>query len=274
MKTSDIRQVQKQLAADQRYSGKIDGKRGPKTDAAITASLSARRIELPAGWETWSSKRKSVAYLQLLCRDKDIDPGKIDGLYGPQTESASDRLKILVDTGVLPRGFGDIEPVRENPHHFPTERYEDLNAFYGEPCEMRLIRVPCPWTLRLDWDLNSTTNTISIHERLADSVAGILQKAYDRYGLEGIRQWGLDRYGGSVACRKKRGSLSAWSTHAWGIAIDWYPSRNKLKWDSEMASLAHPQLDAWWEAWEQDGWVSLGRSENRDWMHVQAAKRG
>jgi hypothetical protein len=93
------------------------------------------------------------------------------------------------------------------------------------------------------------------------------------YGDEGIKKHGLDRYGGSFNCRKKRGSSTAWSTHGWGISIDWFPSKNKLKWDSDKASLAHPDLDPWWEAWEKEGWLSLGRSENRDWMHVQAAKR-
>jgi len=68
--------------------------------------------------------------------------------------------------------------------------------------------------------------------------------------------------------------VSAWSTHAWGIAIDWFPGQNKMHWDSRKASLAHPDLDAWWALWEQEGWLSLGRTEDRDWMHIQAAKRG
>jgi hypothetical protein len=124
----------------------------------------------------------------------------------------------------------------------------------------------------LDWNLSKTTNTIAIHKDLSQSLAGILEKAYNHYGPEGIKTHGLDRYGGSYNCRRKRGS-SAWSTHAWAIAIDWYPSRNKLRWGCDKAGLAHPDLDAWWEFWEREGWMSLGRSENRDWMHVQAAKR-
>ena len=214
-----------------------------------------------------------MALFQLLCRDRDIDPGTIDGLYGPQTEAASDQLNILTTTGSLPRGFGDIVPIRANPHDFPIERTDALNAHYGKPCTVRLVKVPCPWQLRLDWNLGTKTRTISIHEQLADSLATVLERAYDTYGHSEIQHLGLDRYGGSYNCRKKRGSLSAWSTHAWGISIDWFPSQNKLKWNSDRASLAHEDLDPWWEIWEQEGWVSLGRSEDRDWMHVQAAKR-
>jgi len=52
---------------------------------------------------------------------------------------------------------------------------------------------------------------------LGDSLAGILRNTY---GINGIKQFELDRYGGSMNCRNKRGSVSAWSTHAWGITID------------------------------------------------------
>ena len=229
--------------------------------------------KLPENWLNWSSKRKAVACFQLICHDNEIDAGKIDGLYGPQTETASDRLKILNTTGELTRGFGDIAPIKENPHNFPIEAYESLSNYYGEPCEARLEKVTCPWVLRLDWDLTTTTRTISVHEKLSDSLSKVLYTAYEIYGNKGIRKHGLDRYGGSFNCRKKRGSLYAWSTHAWGISIDWYPSKNKLKWDSDKASLSNPDLDPWWEIWEKEGWLSLGRTENRDWMHVQAAKR-
>ena len=88
MKVSEIRLIQKYLANDNLYNGILDGKRGPKTNIAIEAALAKRSSDLPDAWMGWSSKRKAVAYLQLLCQDSDIDSGRIDGLYGPQTESA------------------------------------------------------------------------------------------------------------------------------------------------------------------------------------------
>ncbi len=67
-------------------------------------------------------------------------------------------------------------------------------------------------------------------------------------------------------------SLHFW--HSWAsIAIDWYPSRNKLGWDHEKTSLYHSDPDEWWMIWEEEGWLSLGFTESRDWMHVQATKR-
>lgn len=61
-------------------------------------------------------------------------------------------------------------------------------------------------------------------------------------------------------------------THAWGLAIDWDPAHNKLKWGRDRARLARPEYDTWWRLWEEEGWVSLGRTRNFDWMHVQAVK--
>lgn len=273
MKTSEIKLIQTYLTNSNFYEYDINGKLDSNTNLAIESALSSYSSELPDNWLVWTSTRKAIAYLQCICNELDIETGDIDGLYGPQTESASHLLKVLHETGALPRAFADIVPVRANPHNFPIERDSELNDSYGQPCSARLVKVACPWELRLDWNLRSTTNTISIHEKLSDSLALILNNAYDIYGIEGIKKYGLDRYGGSFNCRKKRGSTTSWSTHAWGISIDWYPSKNKLKWDSEKSSLAHQDLDQWWELWEREGWLSLGRSEDRDWMHVQAAKR-
>lgn len=273
MKTSEIKLIQTYLSNSNFYTNDINGKLDSNTNIAIDAVLSSHSTELPDTWSTWKANRKAIAYLQWVCRDNNIDSGDIDGLYGPQTESAYHALTILHKTGSLPRVFADIIPIRANPHNFPIERDNTIIDFYGEPCSSRLVKVPCPWVLRLDWDLSSTTNSISIHEKLSESLGKILNKAYEIYGNEGIKKYGLDRYGGSYNCRKKRGSTSSWSTHAWGISIDWFPSKNKLKWDSEKANLAHQDLDQWWQLWEKEGWVSLGRSEDRDWMHVQAAKR-
>jgi len=60
--------------------------------------------------------------------------------------------------------------------------------------------------------------------------------------------------------------------HAWSIAIDFDPARNKLSWNNTRARLAKPDAVKFWELWEAEGWVSLGRARNYDWMHVQAAR--
>jgi len=273
MKISDIKLLQSALKKEGLYSAAIDGKRGKTTNKAITIALNNRQTKLPQDWLSWSNKRKITAYLQLLCHESNINSGSVDGFYGPQTEAAVEQLHSFQNQGYVSRGFGDITPIVANPLQFPQEQYEQLVDYYGKPCEANKVRVACPWTLRLDWNLSSTTNSITIHEKLSESLSRILNEVYQTLGLDYIKKHGLDRYGGSYNCRKKRGSVAAWSTHAWGISIDWFPSKNKLRWHSGRASLADPELDVWWEIWEKEGWLSLGRSEDRDWMHIQAARR-
>ncbi|MBR9793639.1 MAG: M15 family peptidase [Gammaproteobacteria bacterium] len=274
MKQSELKLVQSELKSKGYYSGGVDGLSGPKTRAAVHQFLSDNTGQLSAErWTEWNNARKRVAALQLLALQNQLDVGPVDGLHGPQTESAATLLQQLLTQGAIARQFSDIIPVRENPHQFPLENEAELNAFYGQPGSIELVRVECPWLLRLDWDLSTTTRVIAIHEKLSESLEKVLSEVYEHYGDAGIQQHGLNRYGGSYNHRKKRGSATAWSTHAWGIAIDWFPSQNKLSWRSNRASLADPALDFWWQSWEREGWLSLGRSEDRDWMHVQAAKR-
>jgi hypothetical protein len=107
--------------------------------------------------------------------------------------------------------------------------------------------------------------------KVKDSLAKVLAKVRRHYGLGGIAELRLDLYGGGFNLRDKRGGTTM-STHAWGIAFDFDPDRNKLHWGRDRAAFAQPEYDAWWRAWESEGWVSLGRTKNYDWMHVQAAR--
>ena len=100
-------------------------------------------------------------------------------------------------------------------------------------------------------------------------IRAVLERVQDHYGDQ-ISELGLDMWGGCYNKRKMRGG-SRWSTHSWGIAIDWDPSRNQLKWKANQANFAKPEYDIWWKLWEDEGFTSLGRAKNYDYMHVQAA---
>jgi hypothetical protein len=267
--------IQEELKRAGHYSGKIDGDRGPKTNKAATAALKASSDpELPSDWQNWSSKRRAIAVLQLAAKAEGIETGSIDGWWGPQTEFAYDSLRTKRETGNLPRNWRDIEPSNENPNNWP--RQNDVPDFYG-PHGIRggrspeMVRVRCPWQLKIAWNLNQTTSKISIHKKCAQSLERVLTNVHETYGDKALSDLRLDHYGGSYAPRKMRGG-SRWSMHSWAIAIDWDPARNKLKANHEEASMSASEYDDWWAAWEAEGWLSLGRMRNFDWMHVQAAK--
>lgn len=278
MNKASIKLLQQKLAEAGHYSGNIDGQRGPLTNAGVLAALSDRAARLPGDWKAWSDKRKAVACLQLFCSEADIDAGPIDGWWGPQTEFAVGSLQSLLTTGSLPPSWRDeVSRPRSNPNSWPQEDYAALNAFFGPHGRAwedrtpppRMVMVDCPWTLRLAWNRRQTTRRIQCNAKVADSLAQVLTRVRETYGDAEIRRLRLDVFGGCYAPRSKRNGTS-WSTHAWAIALDWDPDHNKLKWGRDRATLARPEYDEWWKIWEDEGWLSLGREKNFDWMHVQA----
>jgi len=270
MNKTAVRTLQQFLSDQKTYHGNIDGIRGPKTLAAINATLRNHASQLPDGAGRWSDRRRAVACLQLACQLSKIEAGPIDGLWGPQTEYAASVLATLQTTGSKPDPWRDRQPTDANPNNWYREA--ELEQALGSPTRKPpLTVVPCPWKLALAWDLNTCPSGIGCHELVADSLARILSRAHDHYGPQRLRELGLHRYGGCYNKRRKRGGTH-WSTHAWGLAIDWDPAHNKLKWGRDRARLARPEYDTWWRLWEEEGWVSLGRTRNFDWMHVQAVK--
>lgn len=227
------------------------------------------------GWETWSPARRAVAGEQLVYRLTGIDVGEIDGLVGPATRYAREAYAHWREHGTLPE-WRDSEPTKEIDRGaakvFPRER--DLVATFGEPgaaIRASVVKVRCPWPLRIAWDLSSTRLHLWSAPDCADQLAEVLEQVHQDYGPREIVRLRLDIFGGDYNHRRKRGGTS-WSTHAFGRAWDWDPERNQLRWSAERASLARPEYRDWWEIWEALGFVSLGRERDRDWMHLQAAR--
>lgn len=271
MNAQAIRTLQQVLAAGGRYGGPVSGSRDAATDAAVHAVIAARSSELSGDPQSWSARRRAIACLQLACKDRGIPAGPADGLWGPQTESGYEELVVFLATGGRPAPWRDRRPSAANPNGWPMDTEAALRAFYGPPTDAGLVSVPCPWRLVIAWNQRQSTGTIRVHPKVADSLRRVLGRVHAHYGDERIRALRLHLYGGSYNNRPMRGGTRL-STHAWGIAIDWDPERNRLKWGRDRAGLAAPEYDAWWEAWEDEGWVSLGRHRNFDWMHVQAAR--
>lgn len=270
-----VRLLQQKLAEGGFHRGETDGLTGADTARSVTAALTAAAARLPTGWESWSERRQLIAYLQLAAHDAGINAGKIDGLWGPQTAFAAESLEILGQTGSLPDNWRDHElRPKPNPNRWPKESDASLDDFFGphglpDGRSPEIVRVDCPWTLKIAWDRRQTTRRIGCNARAAPSLAAVLARVFDSYGETEISSLGLDLFGGCYNPRLKRGGSSL-STHSWAIAIDWDPAANQLKWGRDRARLARPEYDPWWQAWEDEGWTSLGRARNFDWMHVQA----
>jgi hypothetical protein len=246
------------------------------TEGYVLRELRARKSELQAVHAeailAGSFNRKAIALIQLLASDRGIDAGAIDGYWGPQTQFAYDALLFYETHGVLPDALRDEPPLDVNPNNWPIERQAELEAFYGQPGdESNLTYIDVPYAHRLSWDLRQKVSRIRCHHKVADSLQKVLTEVLHHYGFEKIQELHLDRFGGCFNHRRKRGGTS-WSTHSWGIALDYDPNRNQLNWGRDRAVFAGPDYSVWWKIWEAEGWVSLGRAANFDWMHIQAAK--
>lgn len=269
-----IKIVQIYLKDESSFSGMPDGIDGPATEKGVLKVLHKRAGDYPAEALQWPHSRRMVLVFQLVCEDKKIPAKPLDGYWGPTTQYAYDSLIYLLENGRLPPNWRDTEiTVVRNPNYWPRDfgKQSEMRKMYGTPGRPAMTKVPCPWTLRLAWDKTQTMHYINCHSKVAASLSRVLQSVYKHYGAAELKKMRLDLFGGCYSSRNKRGG-SNWSTHAWAVAIDWDPERNQLKWSRARSQLADADYEFWWDAWEAEGWVSLGRERNYDWMHVQAAR--
>jgi hypothetical protein len=258
-----IKFVQTQLNAKGLNAGLADGIMGSRTLAALN-----QVEEIPP---RWSMKRKVIAYIQLLALENNIEAGTIDGYWGPQTDYAYEVLHQVLVEKREPDIWRPEELPDVNPNDWPREKPEEnLVQFYGEVGQNQ-AKINLPYPHRLAWDKSTVVNRFTCHEKVHDSLHRVLSRVLDNYGIDEIKRLHLDLWGGCSKVRKKRGGTT-YSTQSWGIALDYDTERNQLHWDRNRANFAKPEYDTWWRLWEEEGWVSLGRTRNFDWMHIQATK--
>jgi peptidoglycan hydrolase-like protein with peptidoglycan-binding domain len=263
----DLRTLQVALKAQKLLKGRPDGDHGPDTVQAVNALLKREKV---TGYQKWPQSRKDLAAKQLICQLKGIDAGEIDGLMGPSTLQAFEEFAgRKVTREDIEKQNADTLVVRPPPRS-PFPKYKDMTKYYGAVGKNQTIIRP-RWPMVLAWDQDKPVKGISVHQKAATSAGNALDKIRKAYTDQQLRELGLHLFGGSLNVRKMRGGKQ-WSTHSWGTAIDFDPIRNQLKWGRDKARLAKPDAKEFWEAWESEGWVSLGRRKNYDWMHVQAVE--
>lgn len=258
-----IEKAQRVLRQFAGYEGEIDGRAGRLTLKA------AARIA-PGARPGWEAGRRAIGAAQILLMQHGPElPGPIDGLWGPQTEAAY----LLWTRARAGNAWARPDAPRletARGARWPAEA--DLRAWFGEPGSAACTagRVVAPWRMVLAWDEATEIEGFRCHADVAGSLQRILESIADSYTEAEIVDLGLHLFGGCFNARRKRGG-TAWSTHAWGIACDFDPVRNRLHWDRTRARLARPDAAAFWSAVEAESWTGLGPERNFDFMHIQAA---
>jgi hypothetical protein len=230
--------LQSRLTAHGYAVGPIDGVIGPTTISAIRAFQKARGLEIT---------------------------GKADGSTVAMLRNPSSAVLPEKIAGVPPR---DEEAPGGPKTQWPRQR--DVLAFYG-PVGTSQTQIEIPFDMVLSWDRSTRVRKMTLHTKVADSAKRVLEAVAGIYSPQERAGLGLDVFGGSLNVRRMRGG-SAYSMHSWGIAIDFDPERNQLNWKAPVARLSHKDAVPFWQAWEAEGWLSLGRARDFDWMHIQAAR--
>jgi lysozyme family protein len=268
----DLKELQRRLSQITLYRDEIDGRYGPNTRRAIQALLVTEQV---SDWTTWTAERLIVAGQQALCRLNGIDAGVIDGYDGPQTQYAlsvyEGRQRNDPSVETWRDANEDKPPLTPPPQRATTwPRQKDVRAFFGQVGQHQ-TRLEFPYPMRIAWGAKSLVKSTVCHEKVHDATKRVLTRVLDHYGPDKIRELHLDLFGGCLNVRKMRGG-SAWSMHSWGIAFDFDPERNQLKWSQSKAGFAAPAYRKWFELWEEEGAISLGRARDYDWMHLQFAR--
>lgn len=216
--------------------------------------------------------------------------GPIDGVIGDKTITAIKAFQSR--NGILPSGKADTvtvaalrlssstaqnAPDRAAPP-VPTAptvksvwpRQTDVPSFYGAVGTSQTT-IEIPFDMWIAWDKSLRACKMTLHTKVAASAERVLQAVAGIYSPAERKAIGIDLFGGSLNVRKMRGG-SSYSMHSWGIAIDFDPERNQLNWGRDKARLAQADAVPFWSEWEKEGWLSLGRARNFDWMHIQAAR--
>ena len=228
-------------------------------------------------------------WLQSRLTSHGFPVGGIDGIIGKTTIKglkAFQKSRDLPITGQADQATIDALRVSSTQHensmperdledqitktksHFP--RYRDLRSYYGE-VGTNQTRITPPWKMKLAWDKEVYIKKMTLHKKVAEPALRAMLRVEAKYGRQGIIALGLDLFGGSLNVRRMRGGKN-YSTHSWGISIDFDPEKNGLRTKAPRARLSRDDVVPFWECWEEEGFISLGRERDYDWMHVQAAR--
>jgi peptidoglycan hydrolase-like protein with peptidoglycan-binding domain len=240
--------LQSRLTAHGFPVGPIDGDIGPLTIAALETFQKAKGLPV-------TSKVDAATEAALRLSSSAVPQQGATGV--PNRDPAAEKPSPVPKPGT---------PARYN--NWP--RQPDVPKFYGQVGTNQKI-IEIPFDMYLTWPPYQRVRRMSLHTKVADSALRVFENIATIYNARERAEIGIDKFGGSLNVRKMRRGTT-YSMHSWGIAIDFDPARNGLDVHSPQARLSHADAIPFWKAWETEGWISLGRARNFDWMHVQAAR--
>ena len=217
------------------------------------------------------TSRQDVAQIQSFLSSRKFYSAPIDGLWGASTDWAYEAFKEKVKTGkVVPFRTDTVNNVPHLKTIYP--RYKDIESYYGKISDIQsnITSITPAYKHYLAWSVRQSPKTIQCHKKIADVYSTILEEVLKAYGVDNIHKLGLDLFGGSFVSppRKMRGGTEI-STHSYGIAFDYNPEANQLKWGRDKAVFAKPEYADFMDIWSKYGAINLGECKGYDFQHFQ-----
>lgn len=131
-----------------------------------------------------------------------------------------------------------------------------------------LERITLPYPMRIAWNLNQRVTTVVVHKAVKSNFENLFKDLLAHYGLKKLQRLRIDVFGGIFNYRKITGGSNL-SRHSWAIAIDLDPVNNSYRATSKTAWFAKKAYEPMIEIFEKNGFVSLGKERNFDWMHFE-----
>ena len=163
---------------------------------------------------------------------------------------------------------------------------KEIIALLGEPGDSKnFVKIQLPFPMKY---AGKPVASITCHQKAAPSLLLILSEIFQVYGLAKIQELQIDDFGGCYNLRPMRGTEEKYdalikegkteeaaeflSVHSWAAAVDLNASRNLLKQNHTTAQFAKPEYKPMIDIFYKHGWYSLGREQDRDYMHFQFVK--
>lgn len=258
-----VKEIQKYLNFKGYATLREDGLAGEETLKAVRLFTLAN-----AGLEKDGAEIFMRKVFQIILKNEGVYEGVIDGIIGHYTQEA---FQLYHERDLTQGRRSSVRSVAEAA----TPSASGVADMYGpvDTVPDKLVMIDLPYTMKLAWDPGVKINRFLIHNLVAKKAVKAMTAIREAYTLEERARHGFDLFGGCYNKRKMRGG-SQWSTHAYGIAIDFDPERNGLHTPFSRSYMGRPECQKFVDIWQQHGFYNLGKWRDFDAMHFQACHPG